>query len=176
MNELKTTYKDIFIVVLGELCAAVLTVLGFLVANVAFSTGFSYRVITGALLGCVVMVLNYIFLSASVNRAVDSYLAERGKREMSDEEAEKFTEEHSMAIQNSIKASYIVRTLTMLAALVVAFILDWFNPLATVIPILAFRPVIMLGEKIRRRGDSEPDPSKFIHYSDDEPEGEKESD
>lgn len=177
MNRIKTTNKDIFIVIFGELIVSALTVVGFLIADIAFGTGFSYRVITGAVLGFAVIVLNYIFLSISVNRAVDNYLEIRGKREMTEEEAEKFTEENSMAIQNSIKTSYITRTFTMMAALVVAFVLDVFNPLATAIPMLAFRPVLMLGESIRRRGESAPDKSKFIDYSGDaEEKKDKESD
>lgn len=177
VRTIKTTNKDIIIVTLGELAVAAITVLGFFLADIAFDTGFSYRVFTGAILGCAVIVLNYLFLSLSVNRAVDNYLSERGKREMSDEEAERFTSEHSMAIQNSIKSSYITRTLTMLAALVLAFVLDWFNPLATVIPMLAFRPILMLGESIRRRGESAPDETKFISYDDDvSDKEEKESD
>lgn len=177
MNEMKSTNKDIFILAAGEVIVAVLTVIGFLVADIAFGVGFSYTVITGALLGCAVIVLNYVFLTVSVNRAVDTYLAERGSREMSDEEAEKFTVEHSMAIQNSIKTSYIIRTATMIAALVIAFLLgNFFNPLATAIPMLAFRPVLILGETIRRRGESAPDKSKFINYSEDGSDEEKEGD
>lgn len=177
MNGIKTTNKDISIVIFGELIVSALTVVGFLIADIAFGTGFSYRVITGAVLGFAIIVLNYIFLSISVNRAVDNYLKIRGKREMTEEEAEKFTEENSIAIQNSIKTSYITRALTMMAALVVAFMLDVFNPLATAIPMLAFRPVLMLGESIRRRGESAPDKSKSIDYSSDaEEKKDKESD
>ena len=68
---------------------------------------------------------------------------------MSDEEAEKFAAENSMPIQNAIKTSFIVRTASMLATLVIAFLLDWFNPLATAIPLLAFRPLLSAIELIK---------------------------
>ena len=68
---------------------------------------------------------------------------------MDDEEAEQFAAENSMPIQNAIKTSYIIRTVTMIATLVVAFLLDWFNPLATAIPLLAFRPLLTVIEMIK---------------------------
>ena len=160
---------------LGEAIVVSLTVLGFFLCNIAFDTGFSYRVFTGAALGAAVTVGNYLALIVSVNTQVEKYLALRGSREMTDEEAEKFTQEHSMRIQNSMRASYIVRTVTMLAALVAALLLDWFSPLAVAIPLLAYRPILTVSELIRRRNEPLPDPESFIDYSN-ENEEEKESD
>ncbi len=161
-------YKEALVLTIGELLVAALTVLGFLVADIAFGTGFAYNVITGALLGCGVIVLNFFFLTLSVNRAVDKYLLERGKREMSEEEAEKFTNEHSATIQNSIKTSYIIRTFTILAALVIAFLFGGvFNPIATAIPLFCYRPILTVSELIRRKYDKAPDPDNFIEYKDD---------
>ena len=169
MENKKQTYKDVIVLAIGEICTAVLTVLGFLLADVIFETGFSYNVITGAFLGSAVIVLNFLFLTISVNRAVDKYLAERGTREMSDEEAEKFTSEHSMVIQNKVKTSYIIRTCTILASLVLAFLVEGvFSPLATVITMLAYRPILTLGEIIRKKNDKSPDASKFIKYDENE--------
>jgi hypothetical protein len=37
----------------------------------------------------------------------------------------------------------------MLVALVIAFLLDWFNPIATAIPLLAFRPLLTAIEMIK---------------------------
>lgn len=156
--------RESLILLAGEAVVTAIVALGYYLCDLAFNTGFSYRIFTGAALGSVVVILNFFFLSLSVNRAVDRYMEIRGTREMTEEEAERFTAEQGMAIQNSIKTSYIVRTVTMLAALVLAFILDWFDPLATVIPILAFRPILSLSEYARRRFDKAPDPEKFIHY------------
>lgn len=165
MNNNKTKLGEVATLAVGEIVVAALTALGFFLADKLFSTGFSYRVLTGALLGAAVTVLNFLFLTVSVNRAVDTYLEARGTREMSEEEAETFAKENSMAIQNTIKTSFIIRTVSILATLAVAFLLDWFNPLATVIPLLAFRPLLMLGENMRRKKDTPPNPDNFIDYS-----------
>ena len=72
---------------------------------------------------------------------------------MSEEEAERFTQENSMVIQNKIKTSFIIRTVSMLVTLVVAFVLNWFNPLTTVIPMLMFRPLIYISETIKGKNE-----------------------
>ena len=124
------------------------------------------------LLGSVVTVLNYLFLSISVNNAIDKFLTMRGSLEMDDEEAEKFVAKHALGIQNTIKISFIIRTVSMLAALILAFLTDVFNPLATLIPLLAFRPIITAVEKFRRRGEAAPNPDNFVEIPDeDEKEG-----
>jgi DNA replication and repair protein RecF len=66
-----------------------------------------------------------------------------------EEEAEKFSQEHSAPIQNAIKLSFIIRTASMLAALLVAFLTGLFNPLTTAIPLLAFRPLLSVTESIK---------------------------
>ena len=141
--------KDLLPFTLAELAVSALVVLGGFVLSLAKLISFDYRIITGALLGAVVMILNYTFLTASVDKAIQNFIALRGEKEMSDEEAEQFAAENSMPIQNAIKTSYIIRTVTMIATLVVAFLLDWFNPLATAIPLLAFRPLLTVIEMIK---------------------------
>ena len=177
MENSKSSYRETVYLAVGEAVVTALTVLGFFISHLALGTDFGIVVLTGAVLGFAVIVLNFFFLSLSVNRAVDAYLEERGSRQMNEEEAARFTTDHSAKIQNSVKISYIVRTVTMVATLAVAFITSWFNPLATVIPMLAFRPILSLAEIIRKKGEPQPDTSKFIHYSDeDDVEEEKESD
>ena len=165
MKTNKAHYKETAILAVGEVIVCALVVLGFYVSDLIFDTGFTYRIFTGALLGTLVTVANFFGLSWSVNRAVDKYIEMRGSREMSEEEALKFTAEHSMRIQNSIRTSFIVRITTMLAALVVAFVLDWFAPLATAIPLIAYRPILVIGEVIRRKFDKTPNPANFIIYN-----------
>ena len=167
--------KSVLALALGEAVTVGLVVLGFFFCNLAFDTGFTYRVVAGALLGAAVTVGNYLALIMSVNRQIEKYLALRGSEQMTDEEAEKFTQEQSMRIQNSMRMSYIARTVTMLAALVAALLIDWFSPLAVAIPLLAYRPILTVSELIRRRNEPLPDPEKFIDYSN-ENEEEKESD
>ena len=172
MNENKSN-REITVLLFGEAAVALITVLGAFVLSLFLEFEFGYTVITGALLGAAVVVLNFAFLSISVNRAVDEYLAVRGSREMTEEEAERFTAENSMVIQNKIKTSYIIRTTTMLVALVIAFLTGWFNPLCTVIPFLAFKPILSIGEILRKNNDTAPNPNNFIKYENND---EKESD
>ncbi len=146
---------DIALLALCELAVAVLVIAGYAVADMAFDIKFSYRVITGAALGTAVTVLNYVFLTLSVNRAINRFIRLRGNSEMDDEAAEKFAKENSAPIQTAIMLSFIIRTATMLATLILAFILDWFEPLATVIPLLAFRPIIMAIELLRSKFSKE---------------------
>ena len=140
---------DIACLTLCELAVAALTVAGFLVADAAFDVEFNFRVITGAALGAMVTVLNFLFLTLSVNRAVNGFLQLRGDREMDEDEAAAFVKENSVPIQNAIKLSFIVRTFSMLIALVIGFLLDAFNPIATAIPLLAYRPLLYVTEYIK---------------------------
>lgn len=167
MKKNKAHYKETAILALGEIIVSGLVVLGFFLSDLIFDTGFSYRIFTGALLGSLVTVLNFFGLSRAVNRSVDKYIALRGTAELSEEEAMRFTVEHSMRIQNAIRTSFIIRMVTMLAALVVAFVLDWFASLATAIPILAYRPILIVGEIVRKRMDKAPNPENFIVYNED---------
>ena len=128
-----STIRETSILTLG----ALLTVGGFALAGLVWEINM-LSVVLGVVLGALVTVLNYFFLSLSVNRSVDKYLELRGSTEMTDEEAAVFTAKHSLEIQNAIRISFLIRLISMVAALVVAFVfLNVFNPLATAIPLLA---------------------------------------
>lgn len=143
---------ELLILAIGEIIVSLLVILGYLISAMVFEGAeFSYKVITGVALGSLVTIANYLFLNISVNRAVNRFLDLRGDAEMDDEAAAKFAEQNSAPIQNAIRTSFILRTLSMLATLVVAFVFDCFAPLATVIPLLCFRPIITLGEILRVR-------------------------
>ena len=167
MKKNKAHYKEKAILALGEIIVSGLVVLGFFISDLIFDTGFTYRVFTGVLLGSLVTVLNFFGLSRAVNRSVDGFIALRGNAELTEEEVMRFTAEHSMKIQNAIKISFLVRIFTMLAALVVAFVLDWFSPLATAIPLIAYRPILVMGEAVRRKFDKAPNPENYIVYNED---------
>ena len=141
-------HKEVTAVAIGELIAAALTVLVYFLVSLIFDVSFTWRVPLGALLGALVITLNFLFMSLSINKRVDEFVKIRGSVEMSEEEAEKFAAEHSVRIQNILKTSFIVRTLTMLLTLILAFVLDCFDPIATIVPILAYRIVIMFSTKI----------------------------
>lgn len=173
MNNNKLPKRDILLLAIGEIAVALLVTAGYLVADAFDILNFSYRVITGALLGVAVTVLNYLFLTVSVNRAIDGYLALRGDKEMDEETAAKFASEHSMPIQNAIKTSFIIRTVSMLIALLLAFLTGQFDPIATAIPLLAFRPLLTLSEMLRTKRSAPPNPDNFIKYNDDEKESDE---
>ncbi len=139
--------------IIGEIAVSLVTVGLFALLDLVFEADFwtvDLGVVLGTLLGSAVTVFNYLFLILSVNSAINKYLALRGTHEMTDEEAEKFASENSAPIQNAIKISFILRTTTMLVTLVIAFLLgDLFNPLATAIPLLAFRPIMYVSEIIK---------------------------
>lgn len=151
MNEKSSLRKMMGYLVLGQLMVAVLTALIFLLAH-----SFDYTVITGVALGCGVSLAEYGILIYSVNRGVDRFLAERGIHEMSEEEATIFAEKHARNVQNSTKASYLLRNFLMLGVLLLAFLSEEFHVLATVVPLLTMRPMLMLlsltVEKERKKG------------------------
>ena len=149
MESKSAATKQILLLALGEIIVSVLICL------IYFLVGyFEFQVVWGALLGSGVTIANFALLTISVNRAVDKYLELRGSREMDDEEAEKFANEHAMAVQNAATRSFIIRTVSMLATLVAAFLLtSWFSPLAPAVPLLMFRPLLYVLELIRKKGE-----------------------
>lgn len=151
MKNTKLPLTEVAVLAACEAAVALLVIIGYIVADIGFDVEFTYRVITGALLGCAVTVLNFLFLTLSVNKQINSFVELRGSREMEDEEAEKFASEHAGAIQNAIKISFIIRTVSILATLVLAFLTDAFEPIATVIPLLTYRPSITVCSSVLGR-------------------------
>lgn len=179
MTDKRFPKKEFIILSVGEAICVLVTILSFLGVSLSgiFDFEFSYKVITGAFLGAVVILLNFLFLSMSVNRAVDEYMALRGDKEMTDEEAEVFAQKNSALLQNAIKKSFIVRVVTIVLTLVVAFLIDWFNPLATVVPILAYQPILTWGNylvesikrvivRLEKEKNSTPDPAEDLSTDD----------
>ena len=148
-----SVYIDTVWLALGEVIVAVLVSLVFLIFG-----KLNYTVPLGALLGGAVTVINFLILSVSINRAINGYITERGDKEMDEEEAEKYAKEHGMAVQNAMTKSYLLRMALMIGALVLAMISGWSSPLATVIPLIMYRPILYVTEFIKikinaRRGD-----------------------
>ena len=111
---------------------------------------FDYNVATGAALGSVVTVMNFLFLIITTNRAIDNAIADRGDGEMNEEEAAAFAMKHQAKLQIAVKTSYIVRTLSVAGALVLAFLLDdIFAVIPTLVPLLMFRPIITVSQLIK---------------------------
>ena len=173
MNQNKLPVREITLLAVGE------AIVGAIVTAVFILFGkFNYTVPLGALLGGAVTVFNFVFLSIAVNRAIDDAMkvyearqAEKSKamenaeasgestvtdssddEEPYDDEAAKFARENAAKITNAVKLSYIVRTVSVIVTLVVAFITKQFNVLATVIPLLCLRPILTVSELLKRKG------------------------
>lgn len=111
---------------------------------------FSYRVITGGLLGTAVVVINFFFLAAATDRAFSKALEERGNGEMTDEEAAEFAAKNKASVQAAMTASQLFRTLFMIGVLILAFVLPWFDGIAALIPLVMFRPILLIREFFRK--------------------------
>ena len=138
---------EICLLAIGELIVSSIIIGVFLIIR-----KFTPAVVFGALLGSAVVILNFLWLSISVNRAIDRALAERPEGELDEEALSAFTAKHTAAVQNASKLSYIIRTATTLITLVLAFLLEGvFNVIATLIPLLMLTPILTLSEFIKRR-------------------------
>ena len=88
----------------------------------------------------------------SVNRAIDNIMAERGNAEMDDEQATEFAQKHKGNLSRTIQLSGAIRTASIIVVLVLAFVMgDYFDVIATLIPLVAFRPILMLTELIPKK-------------------------
>jgi xanthine/uracil/vitamin C permease (AzgA family) len=95
---------------------------------------------------------------------------------MDDEAIAAITRKQTAEIQTAMKLSSMARTVSMLIVLVIAFITGWFSPIATAIPMLALRPILMVAELIKSKNNPKPDPSKFIKYEDEDENTEEKED
>lgn len=165
MNKLKSSIREIATLIVGEIIVSLLVIGGFFLFG-PFKETSLLSMIIGVSVGSLIIILNYLFLILTVNRLINEYLALRGNSEMTPEEILDFTTKHSMKIQNAIKISFLVRLITMVGALVAAFVfIEYINPIATVIPILAYRVILTVGELIRRKFNNQPNPENFILYN-----------
>ncbi len=149
-NKTVPLYETLFLII-GELIVSLIICGVYLIIDAFGKDAFSYKVITGAALGGSVTVINFLFLVISTNKAFNKAVEMRGDKEMDEDEIANFTEKHTAEFNNAVKLSFIVRTLTMLAALVVAFITKQFDVIATVIPLLMFRPIITVATLLKQK-------------------------
>ena len=147
MNDKKIPVTELWLLTAGEAIVSALTALVYVLLG-----KFHYSVVTGVLLGSAVILINFIFMCISVNRAVDNIMAERGNAEMDDVQAAEFAQKHKGTLSRTVQLSGAIRTASMVAVLVLAFILgDYFDVIATLIPLIAFRPILMLTELIPKK-------------------------
>lgn len=149
-----SVFKDILPVIIGEIIVSALVVLVYLIVQLCLpeQSILTYKVATGVILGSAVIILNYLFLSISVNRAVDKFMEMRGTEEMDEEEAAAFAQKNAMAIQNTATRSYIIRMLSTVVALVCALLIpNAFEVIATAVPLLMFKPILYITEFIKQK-------------------------
>ena len=159
MEKNKVPMREILALCIGEVLVAAAVCIVFLILG-----EFDYTVPLGAMLGVIVTVLNFVVLCISVNRAIDKYLGEdeikrvqaelEAERDATDTDEEndaaaRFARENQMKVQNAVKLSYIVRMIVMVGALVASALVGVFNLIATVIPLLMFRPILSISEMIK---------------------------
>lgn len=163
-QENRIPMRELLFIIGGEIITSLVTIAVYLAIG-----RFDYTVVTGALLGSLVIILNFIFLTVSVNRAFDrvlegaSFPAEAkptaaepvsetkeddadGEDESSEQEDEiaRFARENEGKLSAAIRISYILRTVSMLGALVIAIITKKFDIIALVIPLFMQRPLLTI--------------------------------
>ncbi len=143
------SHIEVIYLAIGEAIVSLLTIL------ISIAIGyFDWTVISGVILGSIVTIVNFIILSYSVNKAINKFIALRGDKKMTDEEAEKFAKENSLKVQNAVTKSYVLRTGLMIGSLVIAFITKLFNPIATLIPLAMYKPLLYATQFIKsKRGE-----------------------
>ena len=130
MDSQKIVYRETALIAIGE---GILSAL--MVGVFALLGHFKMNVLWGALVGCCVMIANYFFMAVTVSLAADR--AERGEVKQA---------------QNMVRVSSTARLAVMGVALVVGIKLGA-NVLALLLPILFARPILLLAEFFRKKGD-----------------------
>lgn len=130
MDSRNTVIKETAILALGEGILSAATVGIFTLLG-----QFQWNVLWGAAAGCAVIVLNYFFMAVTVSLAADR--AAQGSPK---------------AGQNMIQVSSVLRLILMGGALLLGIKLGA-NVIALVLPLAFQRPILMLAEFFRKKGD-----------------------
>ncbi len=147
MKKNNIPFFEAAILLCGEVAVSLITAIVFVIIG-----KFSPDVIFGLLLGTAVSIINFIILSLLANRALDRVMERRPDGEMDEEEAAEFAAKNQGELQASMKLSFIIRNVFLLGTLVLAFLLKTvFNVIATVVPLLMLRPLLMVAGLIKRR-------------------------
>lgn len=163
-NSGNSPFSDLLPMIIGEVTVAALVCVGFGILHLLGLYSFDFSIVLGALLGAAVIIVNHAMLVLAVDREIKKFIKSRPEGDMSDEDAQLFAKKKVAAVQNAMKKSSLTRNASMLVVLVIAFITKLFNPIATAIPMLAFRFVLTATELIKSKKNPKPDPSKFIKY------------
>lgn len=130
MESRKIVYRETAVIAVGEV------ILSAAMVGVFAALGyFKMNVLWGALTGCAIMIANYFFMAVTVSLAADR--AEKGDVQQA---------------KKMVQLSSVVRLVLMGVALVVCIKLG-VNVLALLLPLVFARPILMLSEFFRKKGD-----------------------
>lgn len=154
MNNTRGSYsliRELLWMLAGQLVTAGIVIGVYAIVGIFVPDAFTYRVFTGLALGASISIANYAVLNITVNRAIDRFIALRGTEEMDEDRVMEFTQRNAMAVQNAATKSYVIRMLSMVVILLLAFLL-WgvFDPIATAVPLLMFRPILFVVGLLRK--------------------------
>ena len=143
----KKSHIDTIYLAIGELIVSLLVV----AIYIPIKGVFDWTIISGVALGSVVTVLNYLILSFAVDKAINKFMDLRGDKEMDEEEAAAFAKANTIKVQNAITKSYLLRTTLMMGALVLSLITGYFDTIATVIPLIMYKPLLYAVEFVKKK-------------------------
>lgn len=130
MDSRKIVFHETAIVAIGEVICSALTI------GVFAALGhFKMNVLWGSITGCGIIVLNYFFMAVFASLAADR--AEKGDTQQA---------------KKMIQLSSVVRLVLMGLALFVGIRLGA-NILALALPLLLLRPILLVAEFFRKKGD-----------------------
>ena len=131
LNKSDSVLREILIIAVGEaLCTALM--LGIF----ALAEAWSLKVLWGGLLGCCLAISNYGLMALGVAIAT-----------------RKATEQDVRGGQRAIQLSMLLRLVFLALVLFIALKRKLVNPIALVVPLFLFRPILSAGELFRKSGD-----------------------
>ena len=130
MDSRKIVLKETAVVAAGEVvCCAVM------IAVFAALDLFGMKILWSALIGAAVMTVNYFFMAMIVCLSADK--AEQGQVKEA---------------QNMVRLSSVIR-LVVMGVILLACIKLGANAIALLLPLVFVRPILMVGEFFRKKGD-----------------------
>ena len=130
MDSRKIVFRETGIVAVGEVILSAL-----MVAVFAAFGYFQMNVLWGALAGCLMMIANYFFMAVTVSLAADR--AKKGELKQA---------------KGMVQLSSTVR-LVAVGVIAVVCIKLGANVLAVLLPLVFARPILMMAEFFRKKGD-----------------------
>lgn len=131
MEKDNSLLHELLIIAVGEvLCAALMF------GIFALADAWSRKVLWGGLLGCILAIGNYGLMALGVAVAT-----------------KKATNQDVKGGQRAIQVSMLLRLLLLAVILFFTMKRKLVNPIALVIPLFLFRPILTVGELFRKSGD-----------------------